>query len=175
MDPQHPVTPAEVEFENALDRLVYVQTISIRNYSDRARRVRIDGPAQSGPFSLVFAPQGTLAPGLDCSADVQFVLPDPDKAPPSALETGVSARRRPFPGSRRRDPHRPSTHRAPAAAATRIAHGSRHRRGRDAESQRTGRSDAAAATWSVRAAGTATASWSTSATARNESKCLSGQ
>ena len=52
---------------------------------------------------------------------------------------------------------------------------SRPRRGRDAESQRTGRSDAAAATWSVRAAGTATASWSTSATARNESKCLSGQ
>ena len=38
----HPVQPAQVEFENALDRLVYVQTISIRNYCDKARRVRIE-------------------------------------------------------------------------------------------------------------------------------------
>ena len=36
--------------------------------------MRIDGPAKAGPFSLVFSPGETLAPGLDVSADVRFVL-----------------------------------------------------------------------------------------------------
>ena len=72
----HPVQPPQVEFENALDRLVYVQTISIRNYCGKARRVRIEGPAARGPFTLVFTPGPSLAPGLELTADVQFVLPE---------------------------------------------------------------------------------------------------
>ena len=48
-DKEHPISPDIVHFENVLDRLVYVQTISIRNYADKARRVRIAGP--HGPVS----------------------------------------------------------------------------------------------------------------------------
>jgi len=91
----HPVQPAQVEFENALDRLVYVQTISIRNYCDKARRVRIEGPAARGPFSLLFTPGPSLAPGLELTADVQFVLPDADSAARAEeTETGVVYRDR---------------------------------------------------------------------------------
>lgn len=92
----HPVQPANVEFDNALDRLVYVQTISIRNYSDKARRVRIEGPAARGPFSLVFSPGPSLAPGLELTADVQFVLPDAESVAARAddNDTGVVYRDR---------------------------------------------------------------------------------
>ena len=91
-DKEHPISPDIVHFENVLDRLVYVQTISIRNYADKARRVRIagpHGPANKSPFSLVYTPTTSLAPGLECVCDVHFVLPDPDKAVASALETGI--------------------------------------------------------------------------------------
>ena len=91
-DKEHPISPDIVHFENVLDRLVYVQTISIRNYADKARRVRIagpHGPANRSPFSLVYTPTTSLAPGLECVCDVHFVLPDPDKAVASALETGI--------------------------------------------------------------------------------------
>ena len=91
-DKDHPISPELVSFENVLDRLVYVQTISIRNYADRARRVRIDGPsgpANKSPFELIYTPCEAIAPGLECCCDVHFVLPPPDKAHGSALETGV--------------------------------------------------------------------------------------
>ena len=42
-DKEHPISPDIVHFENVLDRLVNVQTLSIRNYADKARRVRIAG------------------------------------------------------------------------------------------------------------------------------------
>ena len=41
-DKEHPISPDIVHFENVLDRLVYVQTISIRNYADKARRVEAE-------------------------------------------------------------------------------------------------------------------------------------
>ena len=91
-DKDHPISPELVSFENVLDRLVYVQTISIRNYADRARRVRIDGPsgpANKSPFELIYTPCEAIAPGLECCCDVHFVFPPPDKAHGSALETGV--------------------------------------------------------------------------------------
>ena len=90
-DKEHPISPDIVHFENVLDRLVYVQTISIRNYADKARRVRIagpHGPANKSLFSLVYTPTTSLARASSACA-THFVLPDPDKAVASALETGI--------------------------------------------------------------------------------------
>ena len=68
---------------------MYVQTLSIRNYSNRARRVRIDGPSQKGPFSLQFTPGTSLAPGLETTCDVTFSLPQPTDEGVVGLEEGV--------------------------------------------------------------------------------------
>ena len=66
------VFPPVVEFHGVEVGTLYVITITIQNTSNTVRRVRFIPPKTQ--FTLRNEPKGGLAPGLDVSADIDFLL-----------------------------------------------------------------------------------------------------
>merc|ERR1712196_479150 len=65
------IYPPSVEFEGIEPGILYVLTISIQNITHAVRRMRIIPPA-TPHFVLNYVPTGSIAPGLDIKAEVEF-------------------------------------------------------------------------------------------------------
>jgi hypothetical protein len=66
--------PSEVAFDSAKPGVLYVMTISVRNVTSTAQRIRLQAP-KSGVFALNYIPAGVIAPGLDLRAEVECQIP----------------------------------------------------------------------------------------------------
>jgi hypothetical protein len=69
------VEPTSLHFESVQPGILYVMTMSIRNISKTAQRIRIKAP-KSGFFALNYIPSGVVSPGLDIRAQVECQLPE---------------------------------------------------------------------------------------------------
>ena len=63
--------PPEVSFEGVEFGPMYVMQVSIQNTSAKVQRVRVIPPATEF-FHLNYTPQGSVAPGLDVTFEVEF-------------------------------------------------------------------------------------------------------
>ncbi len=68
------VEPGEITFNAAKPGVLYVMTISVRNVTTTAQRIRLQGP-KSGVFALNYIPAGVIAPGLDLRAEIECQIP----------------------------------------------------------------------------------------------------
>ena len=73
------VQPSEVVFSGVRPGLLYVLQLKITNKGTSMCRVRIK-PLVSPNFRLNYTPTGSLAPGLDVTAEVEFQLPEGEPA-----------------------------------------------------------------------------------------------
>lgn len=69
------VEPSKLQFEFVQPGILYVMTISIRNISQTAQRIRMRAP-KSGYFALNYIPSGVVSPGLDIRAQVECQVPE---------------------------------------------------------------------------------------------------
>jgi hypothetical protein len=69
------VEPSRLHFESVQPGILYVMTMSIRNVSQTAQRIRIKAP-KSGFFALNYIPSGVVSPGLDIRAQIECQLPE---------------------------------------------------------------------------------------------------
>lgn len=68
------VEPSKIHFESAQPGNLYVMSISVRNMTTIAQRIRLVAP-KSGIFALNYIPSGAIAPGLDLRAEIECLIP----------------------------------------------------------------------------------------------------
>jgi hypothetical protein len=68
------VEPGEISFDEVKPEVLYVMTFSVRNLGSMAQRIRLQAP-KSSFFALNYIPTGSIAPGLDLRAEIEFQIP----------------------------------------------------------------------------------------------------
>eukprot|EP00736_Rhodelphis_marinus_P012698 Rmarinus@m.1878 len=66
------VFPSSVQLHGFDPETTYIVKITVKNTDDRSRRVHILPPKKTSPFVVSYIPQGSLAPGLEVVATLEF-------------------------------------------------------------------------------------------------------
>ena len=67
--------PPVVEFQGVKKGTVYILSLSIQNVSKTVKRIRLTPPSGS-QFKVHHIPQGSIAPGLEIKAEIEFTMDD---------------------------------------------------------------------------------------------------